>query len=217
MTGWSPRGHHLIGSYGLLAMAVVLFAVFSAVLPDTFPTRDNVSSILSNQSIPALTGLDLNDLSAPASWAAAPLPYPAEPTASAADVAGWASTWLAAKVDAEEVWPSDLAWTVLSLAANGKRTTSKSIKVTEYISNPTKRNQQFVFYKGYTKASGRFVKYVCRIYYLPGQNYGPAFVPTTSGTWRSFAVPGEGAIRCGAGTTNLGALARAALRIGCAA
>ncbi|MEV7617201.1 ABC transporter permease [Streptomyces sp. NPDC089799] len=57
MTRWSPRGHHLLGSYGLLALAVVLFALFSATLPDTFPTRDNVSSILSNQSIPALLAL----------------------------------------------------------------------------------------------------------------------------------------------------------------
>ncbi|MGW6984650.1 ABC transporter permease [Streptomyces sp. NPDC054932] len=50
------RGHH-IGAYGLLAIAVLLFLVFSLVLPDTFPTRDNVSSILSNQSIPAVLAL----------------------------------------------------------------------------------------------------------------------------------------------------------------
>ncbi|KJY23821.1 ABC transporter permease, partial [Streptomyces katrae] len=56
MTGWSPRGH-LVGSYGLPALAVLLFLVFSLALPDTFPTRDNVSSILSNQSIPALLAL----------------------------------------------------------------------------------------------------------------------------------------------------------------
>ncbi|MCJ0874561.1 ABC transporter permease [Streptomyces sp. AP-93] len=56
MTPWSPRGH-IIGSYGLPALAAVLFLVFSVVLPDTFPTRDNVSSILSNQSIPALLAL----------------------------------------------------------------------------------------------------------------------------------------------------------------
>ncbi|MEU9162840.1 ABC transporter permease [Streptomyces sp. NPDC048424] len=59
----SPRsllGHlrgHLIGGYGLLALAVLLFLVFSLTLPDTFPTRDNISSILSNQSIPALLAL----------------------------------------------------------------------------------------------------------------------------------------------------------------
>jgi ribose transport system permease protein len=35
----------------------VLFLVFSLVLPETFPTRANVSSILSNQSIPALLAL----------------------------------------------------------------------------------------------------------------------------------------------------------------
>lgn len=50
------RGHHL-GTYGLLVLAVLLFLVFSLVLPDTFPTRDNVSSILSNQSIPAILAL----------------------------------------------------------------------------------------------------------------------------------------------------------------
>ncbi|MFD4866630.1 ABC transporter permease [Streptomyces sp. NPDC058412] len=56
----SPLGHlrgHLIGGYGLLALAVLLFLVFSLTLPGTFPTRDNISSILSNQSIPALLAL----------------------------------------------------------------------------------------------------------------------------------------------------------------
>lgn len=57
MTRWSPRGHHFIGSYGLPTVTVLLFLVFSVALPDTFPTRDNVSSILSNQSIPALLAL----------------------------------------------------------------------------------------------------------------------------------------------------------------
>ncbi|WP_404953302.1 ABC transporter permease [Streptomyces sp. 147326] len=56
----SLLGHlrgHLVGGYGLLALAVLLFLVFSLTLPGTFPTRDNVSSILSNQSIPALLAL----------------------------------------------------------------------------------------------------------------------------------------------------------------
>ncbi|MEV0414347.1 ABC transporter permease [Streptomyces sp. NPDC050448] len=48
---------HFIGTYGLLALTVLLFLVFSLVLPDTFPTLDNVSSILSNQSIPAILAL----------------------------------------------------------------------------------------------------------------------------------------------------------------
>lgn len=50
------RGH-LIGTYGLLILAILLFAVFSFALPDTFPTMDNISSILSNQSIPAILAL----------------------------------------------------------------------------------------------------------------------------------------------------------------
>jgi ribose transport system permease protein len=48
---------HLVGGYGLLALTAVLFLTFSLVLPDTFPTLDNVSSILSNQSIPAILAL----------------------------------------------------------------------------------------------------------------------------------------------------------------
>jgi ribose transport system permease protein len=56
----SPLGRlrgQLIGTYGLLVLAVLLFLVFSFTLPDTFPTLDNVSSILSNQSIPAILAL----------------------------------------------------------------------------------------------------------------------------------------------------------------
>ncbi|MER5730321.1 ABC transporter permease [Streptomyces sp. NPDC002138] len=56
MTSWSARGH-VLGTYGLPALAALLFLVFSIALPDTFPTRDNVSSILSDQSIPALLAL----------------------------------------------------------------------------------------------------------------------------------------------------------------
>ncbi|CAM5299991.1 ABC transporter permease [Streptomyces aurantiogriseus] len=55
-TGSRLRGH-LIGTYGLLTLAVLLFLVFSLALPDTFPTLDNASSILSNQSIPAMLAL----------------------------------------------------------------------------------------------------------------------------------------------------------------
>lgn len=47
----------LIGTYGLLALTVLLFLTFSLALPDTFPTLDNISSILSNQSIPAMLAL----------------------------------------------------------------------------------------------------------------------------------------------------------------
>ncbi|WP_251092123.1 ABC transporter permease [Streptomyces sp. Caat 7-52] len=48
---------HLVGAYGLPALTVVLFLVFSLVLPRTFPTRDTVDSILSAQSIPAVLAL----------------------------------------------------------------------------------------------------------------------------------------------------------------
>ncbi|MFD7630239.1 ABC transporter permease [Streptomyces sp. NPDC059851] len=56
----SLPGHlrgHFIGTYGLLTLTVLLFLLFSLTLPDTFPTLDNVSAVLSNQSIPALLAL----------------------------------------------------------------------------------------------------------------------------------------------------------------
>ncbi|GAA2630391.1 hypothetical protein GCM10010425_31710 [Streptomyces spororaveus] len=56
MTPWSPRGH-IVGNYGLVALTALLFVSYLVVLPDTFPTRDNVSSILSNQAVPALLAL----------------------------------------------------------------------------------------------------------------------------------------------------------------
>ncbi|MGW1376143.1 ABC transporter permease [Streptomyces sp. NPDC002446] len=48
---------HLVGAYGLLALTVLLFAAFSLALPDTFPTLDNISAVLSNQAIPAVLAL----------------------------------------------------------------------------------------------------------------------------------------------------------------
>ncbi|MFI9585468.1 ABC transporter permease [Streptomyces sp. NPDC052236] len=54
---WGGPGGHLIGTYGLLALTALLFLVFSVALPRTFPTLDNISSILSSQSIPAILAL----------------------------------------------------------------------------------------------------------------------------------------------------------------
>jgi ribose transport system permease protein len=48
---------HLAGAYGLLVLTALLVLVFSLMLPRTFPTRDTVDSILSNQSIPAVLAL----------------------------------------------------------------------------------------------------------------------------------------------------------------
>jgi ribose transport system permease protein len=46
-----------IGAYGLPVLAVGIFALFSFLLPDTYPTASNLRAILSNQSIPALLSL----------------------------------------------------------------------------------------------------------------------------------------------------------------
>ncbi|GAA4624809.1 ABC transporter permease [Actinoallomurus vinaceus] len=46
-----------IGSYGLLALGVVLFAVFAVALPETFPTMATITSLLSSHAIPAVLAL----------------------------------------------------------------------------------------------------------------------------------------------------------------
>ncbi|MER6537871.1 ABC transporter permease [Streptomyces sp. 900105755] len=47
----------LAASYGLLVLTALLVVVFSLALPHTFPTRDTLDSVLSNQSIPAVLAL----------------------------------------------------------------------------------------------------------------------------------------------------------------
>ncbi|MFI9721955.1 ABC transporter permease [Streptomyces sp. NPDC052396] len=46
-----------MGAYGLPALTCLLFLAFSLALPDTFPTLDNISAVLSTHSIPALLAL----------------------------------------------------------------------------------------------------------------------------------------------------------------
>lgn len=105
----------------------------------------------------------------------------------------------------------------LTLQASGSHTAKSNSSVTEAVSNKTTRNVQYVFYKGVTKANGQFQKRTCSYYYFPGKNYGYYRVRVKDGKWRSYAIPGEGAVRCGSGTTGLGTLAKSALRLGCPA
>ncbi|MBT8163171.1 MULTISPECIES: ABC transporter permease [Arthrobacter] len=44
-------------SYGVIIFLVLMIIVFSVLLPDTFPTSDNVKAILSDQSIPVILAL----------------------------------------------------------------------------------------------------------------------------------------------------------------
>lgn len=50
-------GGYLIGTWGLPILTVVLFVLFSVLLPNTFPTGTNLRSILVNQAIPAILAL----------------------------------------------------------------------------------------------------------------------------------------------------------------
>ena len=55
MSGGRRHGlSHIVSTWGLLALLVVLIAVFSALKPDTFPTYFNIRSIVNNKSVQAL-------------------------------------------------------------------------------------------------------------------------------------------------------------------
>ncbi|WP_437773411.1 ABC transporter permease [Arthrobacter sp. KNU40] len=47
----------LATSYGVIVFLVLMIVVFSALLPETFPTFDNAKAILSDQSIPVILAL----------------------------------------------------------------------------------------------------------------------------------------------------------------
>jgi ribose transport system permease protein len=48
---------HLVSTWGLLALLVLLIAVFSALRPDTFPTAFNIRAIVNNKSVQAVLAL----------------------------------------------------------------------------------------------------------------------------------------------------------------
>lgn len=96
-------------------------------------------------------------------------------------------------------------------------TSTSSLTVRDHITNPTNRNQQWVFYKGVMFAKGQYRWYQCHQFYVDGQSYGYFRVVYYPGSWRTYAVDGGGAASCSAGTAGLGRIAKAAMRIGCKA
>ena len=48
---------HLVSTWGLLVLLVLLIVVFSILKPDTFPTSFNIRSIVNNKSVQALLAL----------------------------------------------------------------------------------------------------------------------------------------------------------------
>lgn len=51
------RLSHIVSTWGLLVLLVVLLVMFSALKPDTFPTAFNIRSIVNNKSVQALLAL----------------------------------------------------------------------------------------------------------------------------------------------------------------
>jgi hypothetical protein len=105
--------------------------------------------------------------------------------------------------------------THLDLKAAGSHTAEGGVKVTDTVSNPTRQNATFPFFKGTKKAHGRYRYYFCEEVSSPTFPR-PKHVFYRPGKWRSYVGESAGAIRCGAGSTNLDAVARLAYRVGCA-
>jgi hypothetical protein len=104
--------------------------------------------------------------------------------------------------------------TQLTLKAAGSHTATTGLKVTDTISNRTGHNATFPFFKGTKTASGRYRYYFCEE--ISSTTYPrPKHVFYKPGTWRSYTGNSDGAVRCGAGTTNLDSVARLAYRVGC--
>lgn len=51
------RGGNIIGTWGLPILAILIFALFAILLPNTFPTGTNLKAILTNQAIPAILAI----------------------------------------------------------------------------------------------------------------------------------------------------------------
>lgn len=105
------------------------------------------------------------------------------------------------------------AKTNLALRASGQVTTSSSVSVTDWVSNPTGANASFPFYRGWKVGRGSWRYYFCE--QAGGFGSTPWHVMYKQGTWRSFASLSDGAVRCGAGTTNVDAVGRLAYAQGC--
>jgi hypothetical protein len=101
----------------------------------------------------------------------------------------------------------------ITLAASGSRTVDKTVTVTDTIANKSRRNAQYVFFRGNMSAQGTFRYTYCGRYYTPTGTVGD-YVYYKDGTWKSFQIYSDGAARCGAkGAVN--AVTRAALAQGC--
>lgn len=100
--------------------------------------------------------------------------------------------------------------------ASGMWSTENVTTVTDTIVNNSSQNATFVFFRGSAK------KVTAPIRVSSCQNddggdpmRGHLYWPRV-GTFRTFTVPSDGAVRCGAGTENINSVARKALKVGCA-
>ena len=99
----------------------------------------------------------------------------------------------------------------MGLAASGKHTTTKSVKITDVIVNKTGKNKAYVFFAGQTVVKGKFRYYFCEQSGGQDRRWTVRYVP---GKWTSYGVAGQGAVRCGAGSQT--SLQKLALKVGCA-
>ena len=103
----------------------------------------------------------------------------------------------------------------MELRAMGEHTAKSAVKITDRIANKTRHNVTFAFYKGATKAYGRWKSSSCKSRYDRGGDYRGTYVYWRYGRWSSYEFADSGAVRCGAGTQNISPAAKQALRRVC--
>ena len=104
----------------------------------------------------------------------------------------------------------------MELSASGEWSTGSTDTVTEEISNPTKHNATFVFFRGSTKVTGDVMQSYCKDDVSGGNKYWGHVYWKKVGKWASFDRRDDGAYRCGAGTKNVNKIGKLALKLGCA-
>ena len=100
--------------------------------------------------------------------------------------------------------------------ASGEWSTDPKTTVTDVVVNTSRQNASFVFYRGSAKrVTAPVYVSVCRDDDGGSTRFGHIYWAKV-GTFKTFTAPSAGALRCGAGTTNIDSVGRRALAIGCA-
>jgi len=103
----------------------------------------------------------------------------------------------------------------MALKASSSHTATSAIQVTDKIANKTGHNATYGFYSGVTKAYGGWKFSYCKGKYNSSGDCLGTYLFWRYGHWTSYQFSDSGAVRCGAGTKYISAVAKQAPRRVC--